>query len=145
MKAVSLWQPWAQAITHRLKRNETRGWSTRYRGPLAIHAAKRWEKDQIVFNELLREHGLVIADLAFGAVVAVAWLVDVQPVEAMTTISASERLLGDYSPGRFAWILEDVQALREPLPFAGKQGFFDVPEPILAPLVPDWFMATKPC
>lgn len=41
MKAISLWQPWASAwILPDLKGNETRGWSTSYRGPIAVHAAK---------------------------------------------------------------------------------------------------------
>jgi hypothetical protein len=33
MKALSLWQPHAQAIALGLKPYETRDWSTRYRGP----------------------------------------------------------------------------------------------------------------
>ena len=41
MKALSLWQPHALAIGLELKPWETRGWSTDYRGPVAIHAAKR--------------------------------------------------------------------------------------------------------
>lgn len=41
MKAVSLWNPWAAAIAAGIKKIETRSWTTSYRGPLAIHAAKR--------------------------------------------------------------------------------------------------------
>lgn len=41
MKALTLWQPWASLIALGVKTIETRGWSTNYRGPLAIHAAKR--------------------------------------------------------------------------------------------------------
>jgi hypothetical protein len=41
MRALSLWQPHAQAIALGLKPWETRDWPTRYRGPLAIHGAKR--------------------------------------------------------------------------------------------------------
>jgi hypothetical protein len=41
MKAISLWQPWASAIALGWKKNETRHWSTDYRGPLLIHAAKK--------------------------------------------------------------------------------------------------------
>lgn len=40
MKAVSLWEPWATLVRLKIKRIETRGWSTSYRGPLAIHATK---------------------------------------------------------------------------------------------------------
>lgn len=39
-RALSLWQPWASLIAVGAKAVETRGWSTPYRGLLAIHAAK---------------------------------------------------------------------------------------------------------
>lgn len=41
IRCLSLWQPHAQAIALGLKPYETRGWSTSYRGPLAIHSAKK--------------------------------------------------------------------------------------------------------
>lgn len=41
MKAITLWQPWASSIAIGAKGYETRGWATSYRGPIAIHAAKR--------------------------------------------------------------------------------------------------------
>src|SRR5258708_5270609 len=41
VKALTLWQPWASLIAVGAKTIETRSWSTSYRGPLAIHAAKR--------------------------------------------------------------------------------------------------------
>lgn len=40
MKALTLTQPYATLIAIGAKRIETRSWSTAYRGPLAIHAAK---------------------------------------------------------------------------------------------------------
>lgn len=41
MKALTLHQPWASLIAAGVKTIETRSWSTRYRGPLAVHAGKR--------------------------------------------------------------------------------------------------------
>lgn len=41
MKAISLWQPWATLFATEIKKYETRSWATNYRGPIAIHAAKR--------------------------------------------------------------------------------------------------------
>lgn len=38
MKVLTLHQPWATLIAAGIKTIETRSWSTRYRGPLAIHA-----------------------------------------------------------------------------------------------------------
>ncbi len=40
MKALTIRQPWASLIAAGVKTIETRSWSTRYRGPLAIHAGK---------------------------------------------------------------------------------------------------------
>jgi len=40
-RAISLWQPWCFAITHLGKDVENRTWSTRHRGPVVLHAAKR--------------------------------------------------------------------------------------------------------
>ena len=45
MKCLSLWQPWASLLVHGLKSVETRGWPLRHRGPLAVHAAKKWDAD----------------------------------------------------------------------------------------------------
>jgi hypothetical protein len=39
MKAVTIRQPWAQAILHLGKDVENRSWRTLHRGPLLIHAA----------------------------------------------------------------------------------------------------------
>ena len=63
------------------------------------------------------------------AIVAVARLSDVRPsLELETTVSAIERLYGNYAPGRYGWILADVRALAAPIPCRGAQGLFDVPE-----------------
>jgi activating signal cointegrator 1 len=39
MKVLTLHQPWASLVALGVKTIETRSWSTKYRGPLAIHAA----------------------------------------------------------------------------------------------------------
>jgi hypothetical protein len=124
MKAISLWQPWATAIALGHKTIETRGFYTHYRGPLAIHAAKRFGGNQ---HQVLRRSGLQCDSLPLGAIVAVARLVDVVPTQTLANeIDATELFWGDYAPGRFGWILRDIEALEVPLPWQGKQGFFEV-------------------
>lgn len=49
IKAITIKQPWAWAITRRAttyagKDIENRTWTTHYRGPLAIHAGLRWDR-----------------------------------------------------------------------------------------------------
>lgn len=41
MKVISLLEPWASLIKEKIKCIETRGWRTKYRGELYIHASKR--------------------------------------------------------------------------------------------------------
>lgn len=41
MKALTIWQPWASLIARGVKQYETRSWPTKYRGPIAIHAATK--------------------------------------------------------------------------------------------------------
>lgn len=36
-----------------------------------------------------------------------------------------EYVFGDYTPGRYAWILEDVKQLPEPIPAKGHQGLWN--------------------
>jgi len=40
MKAILIRQPWAWLIVHGYKDVENRTWSTKYRGPILIHAGK---------------------------------------------------------------------------------------------------------
>jgi len=160
LKALSLWQPWASAIAVGAKRIETRHWRTAYRGPLAIHAAKRLVKDELIhigacwhWFGALRPLGAGFDGpplwdlLPFGAIVAVCDLVDCWPTESFTVAELdtsrwpdgetcahydwTERMIGDFSPGRFGWVLADVQALQKPIPWRGKQGLFEVPDDVL--------------
>lgn len=63
--------------------------------------------------------------LSFGCAVATCDLVDCVPSEEANP-SDWEVLFGDYTPGRFAWRLDNVVRLAVPLPVAGRQGFFNV-------------------
>ena len=42
-----MWQPWASLIAIGAKQIETRHWPTKYRGPIAIHTAKRIHKSEM--------------------------------------------------------------------------------------------------
>lgn len=134
MKAISLWQPWASAIALGYKKIETRGWTTRYRGPLVIHAAKRWTADEREMARDIADHvgNDALIQPPLGCIVAVANLVSARPTEHLVDeISEIEEMLGNYGPGRYGLMLEDVRPLREPLPFRGMQGFFEVPDEML--------------
>jgi len=137
MNAISLWQPWASAIAAGLKTFETRSWSTSYRGPLAIAAAKRDTREEREFwadmtdddrAAFARMDVLSYADLPRGAIVATCEL-----TACLRTEAAGVRMLdkspeywwGNYEAGRFAWKLENITPLAVPVPCVGRQGFFD--------------------
>lgn len=139
MKAISLWQPWASAIALGVKRIETRSRKTNYRGPIAIHAALRHKLEQIeAFDELLEHDRIRFAfedsldlsfhTLPFGCVVATAEIVDCRPVGdlKLELLTEEEIALGDYTAGRYGWVLANVKRLGKPIPARGWQGFFEV-------------------
>ena len=101
---LTLWQPWASlcviidpATGLPVKTIETRSWSTKYRGPLAIHAALRpptafqavgdwlpykgmlgeWEMQHYASGEIGAPPDTVVP---LGAIIATCTLVDVAPV-----------------------------------------------------------------
>jgi hypothetical protein len=80
MKALSIHQPWAWAILHAGKTVENRTWSTKYRGPLLIHASKtRTSYDREAQVDWLKVYGVVIPrweELVVEAIVGVVELVD---------------------------------------------------------------------
>lgn len=127
MKALTLWQPWATLIAIGAKSIETRSWGTSYRGPLAIHAANRdlAYHEMILFENLLK--GVI---MPLSRVVAICELVDVQRIDyEWPHLSQLERRLGDFSIGRYAWLLRGVQPLDPPVPARGRQGLWDWERP----------------
>lgn len=141
MKALTLTQPWAQLVALGLKRVETRSWRTNYRGPFAIHAAKGMPHEawEFAMDEMSLGVAVAPSKLPRGAIVARARLVDVVPVEDVRdTISDREHAYGDYSDGRFAWLLEDVRVLGVPVECRGSLGLWTVPSGLLGGHECDW-------
>jgi hypothetical protein len=136
MKAISLWQPFSSLISAGVKPHETRSWATSWRGELAIHAAKKWDRELRLHldrcNAVLRQAGRpeLPETLPLGAVVALATLRACGPTTFMGEPTARDALdlaFGDWSEGRFAWELADIRPLPEPIAWAGSQGLWDVP------------------
>lgn len=132
MKALTLQQPWATLVACGAKRIETRAWSTAHRGELAIHAgralppANRALCSREPFAAALRTAGCAhTADLPLGCVLAVCRLIDCRRITAASEDPGwPERAFGDHRPGRFAWYLEPVRVLPQPLPARGRLGLW---------------------
>jgi len=129
MKTLTLWQPWASLIAVWAKTIETRSWKTSYRGQLAIHAAARPVGDMP--HETHKAALRILHDfstLPLGAIVAVCELVECVPVEDVwleLKDMDDEQWFGDYSAGRFAWILSDIKAFDKPVRVKGAQGLWN--------------------
>lgn len=137
IKAATVWDPWGTLIALDEKLYETRGWATHYRGPLAIHVARRWKADQDAilrlepFRSVLAKYGFVKRDdFPLGHVVAVVELTGVYRTEDMrASLEDQELAFGNYGNGRYAWKLANVRRLSEPVLATGMQGlwWWDVP------------------
>lgn len=138
MKAITIHQPWATLIAIGAKRYETRSWSTKHRGPLAIHAAKKIDLSACregVIRSVLAEYGYYEENLPTGLIVATSMLKDcIKSVETWTDgyvlenglyIYSPEYEYGDFTPGRFAWELTDVKQLEKPILAKGQQGLWN--------------------
>ncbi len=129
MKCISLWQPWASAVALGIKKVETRGWQTRHRGPLLIHAAKPWGILQKNFlSDAQRKGVLPEGDYPLGAILCRVNLDAIEGVETLLPkLGEIERLLGNYAPGRYGWKFGSGARYANPIPYKGAQGIFEVP------------------
>lgn len=129
MKAISLWQPWASLWACGRKHYETRHWEPKFRGPIAIHAAKKLCTD---IDEELRAicedefGGHWAMDLPRGAIIGMGELVRCIKTDGLQ-VDEEEFAQGNFGPGRFAWELQNRRKLDAPAPFRGHQSIFDWP------------------
>ena len=124
----------------RSKRIETRSWATNYTGPIAIHAAKKWDSE-------LRDYAIRRMDenpdawralgifaewhIPLGMVIATATLECCRRTEdlvpdggSLDVISPLEISWGNYSPGRYGWMFADVKPI-DPVPARGFQQLWE--------------------
>lgn len=155
MRTITLWQPWAQLTVIGEKKFETRGWPTKVRERVAIHAAKR-KIDFMDFgafrnyfieslkNYLKEEDGRYTNTLPLGAIVGTVEIMNCfQITEEYPShnyavihdtshgqvesfaIEGKEYNFGDYTPGRYVWQLKDPILFDKPIPTKGSQGFWN--------------------
>ncbi|MDQ2807056.1 MAG: ASCH domain-containing protein [Chloroflexota bacterium] len=154
LKTLTLSQPWASLVASGAKSYETRSWATPYRGPLAIHAGKglagmteaayRDLCRQEPFRAALKASGfLAPGDLPRGCVIATCRLLECVPITAPELPPAGRRhtvtqggdpttevAFGHYTPGRWAWLLGEVEHLAVPVPARGSLGLWEWRPPI---------------
>ena len=116
MKAITIKQPWAGAIFASGKDVENRSWSTKYRGPLLIHAGAGFSNDDpdlVKKAERAGDTGPWTPSALLGVVELVdcVWAYDSEWAQ----------------PSYWHWVLRNPQPLSKPIPMRGKLGLWNVP------------------
>lgn len=128
MKVLSIIEPYATLIKLNKKKIETRSFKTNYRGELYIHASstkipKEWFNNKELMSLVLDNN------LNFGYIICKCNLVDCiyMDEEFLEKIKRDrlEYICGDYKLGRYAWVLEDIEVLDNPIYAKGKLGIWN--------------------
>ena len=159
MKVLSLRQPWASLVVLGEKRWETRSWNISYRGPLFIHASKRFLRDDKdlcksqPFREAIRRGypgwptiDMTVGRLPLGAIIGVVKLTEIVSTNNVTSDPTADWVqrfgntycfphkeieFGNYEPNRYAWQFEHPVMFDQPIPCTGSLGLFDLPGDVL--------------
>lgn len=156
MKGFTVWQPWASLIALRVKPYEFRGWRfpRSYIGRrVAIGAAMRPVREEEIYDLIRRiEDGVppclldgarALLDkalerprsLPLGHIVCTAVLGEPKPGDACAREFGLDAGNDSDREGTFnwGWPMLEVEALEPPLPWRGRQGFWDVPDELVRP------------
>ncbi len=129
MKTITIRQPHVAAIFAGLKRYETRSWRTIVRGEVAIHAGSRLDSKRCRFIETMEDWGALDVkgrdELTRGAIIGMVEIVDCIPT---SEVPSGERDWGDFSEGRWAWVLKNPRTFKTPIPAAGRLMFWEFDE-----------------
>lgn len=124
MKAITIWQPYAQAILLGLKHYETRTWKTDYRGDLIIHSSLRPlspDRKQLSakYNivEMPRGSFLVLCELEE------CLLITKNLIEKQNRIELD---FGNWIIGNYAWKLKIKNICKNNKDIPGNQGLWNV-------------------
>ena len=129
MKVLSIREPFASLIKNKKKYIETRSFKTNYRGELYIHASIS-EIDNSVRsrNELME----VVNDmeLGYGYILCKCNLIDCiyitkEYIEDIKNNNYREYICGHYEEGRYAWVLDDIEVLNNPVRAKGQLGIWN--------------------
>lgn len=125
MKVLTIREPFATLIKDKVKIYETRSWKTNYRGEIYIHAAKAKSKSSNVniASTYLKskenpEHIICKCILKDCIYMTENFINEVKK-------RPKEYNSGRYEIGRFAWQLEVIEVLKEPIYAKGQLGIWN--------------------
>ena len=131
MNTITLWQPWASFMAWGIKTIETRHWplpKSLENKPIAIHAAKKIARiTNPHFEDAMIDQGLSYDDLPTGFILCYFEKVRCAKITGKNSgyPEYPERAFGDYTPGRYMWIMEELNVLPWPVMIKGKQGIWN--------------------
>lgn len=129
MKVLSLKEPFATLIKNNKKYIETRSWKTNYRGEIYIHASQTKIGKSIDGRDELKK--LVSNDeMNYGNIICKCQLIDCiemteEYINKIKTEAYQQYICGQYEVGRFAWILQNIEPLKAPIPAKGQLGIWN--------------------
>ncbi len=124
MKCLSVSQPFAELIISGLKRIDLRGWNTKYRGEILIHAPQK-----IMTSECQR---FQISKPITGAIVGRVSLVGVKRYHSISEINDDFDLhlaQNGLERKKYGFLLENPHRFTVPIPKRGQLGLFEVHPP----------------
>lgn len=127
IRALTIWQPWADAIVHGPKRVENRTWRPRGVEPpfrLAIHAGKLGKSALPIVRSLWPGVGRIEA-CSYSAPLLSGYIIGLATVARV--VPESECEADPWACGPWCWVLEDVVALEMPVPARGYPGLWYPP------------------
>jgi activating signal cointegrator 1 len=144
MKSITICVPYPSLILlpesdQHHKRVENRNWSTSYRGPLLIHSgkSKKWMGS---YNEDVEAYLPVYLGMIVGVVDMLDCVkINTSPLDEWIAQEANRRFpwlcRHKHASGPYCHIYANVRRFVEPIPYRGAQGFFDVPDTLVAKAV----------
>lgn len=134
-RAISILQPYASAIISGPKRVENRG-TVVWRPPrgghwVAVHASKGWyDVDPWSWDVIWPESPDLDDEAAWtrGAILGVMHVAEVRSYASRGDVAGAARMYhGPWAFGPVCYLIDDVRALREPIPARGALGLWAVP------------------
>lgn len=122
MKCLSVSQPFADLIISKKKTIELRKWNTNFRGEFLIHSPLRIRKEDC-------ERLKINKKFVTGAIIGKVELYDVKRYNSIKEVRDDQKFhfaSKHHFDNKFGFILKNAKALKVPIPYKGKLGFFDV-------------------
>ena len=154
MKGLTVYQPHAAMLATGARVIETRGWQTKYRGELLIHAARQRgpqvnslqldvlekaacgyvDPNPTLLEEMKKLEGGTSVDVlldyyVFGGALAVAELHDCRPIERFQDApeaTFADKRYGGWGRGRYGLFLRNLRPLEIPIKMPGRQTLWNV-------------------